>query len=162
MKELPRVLGIDPASKNAGLAVVEGEKLLYSYQLVIPRRGTESEELAKALYFFWEAINTNVGVWEPTLIVVEHTSYPRNLTTTKLLTYFEAMALLVAAENNCLIERVRTKQARKTVLGSGTFEKADIVTEMYNRYGEWFGPDEAEAIVFALYGTKLLSESSLE
>ena len=158
--ELPRVLGIDPASKNAGLAVVEGINLLYSHQLVIPKRSTESEALADSLKFFWEKIQEACGAWEPTLIVVEHTSYPRNLNTTKLLTYYEDMAILVAAQNKCLIERVRTKQARKAVLGSGTFEKADIVQEMYQRYSKWLGPDEAEAVVFALYGYSLLNPES--
>lgn len=156
MTELPRVLGIDPASKNAGLAVVEGDKLLYSCQLVIPRKNTDSETLASALEFFWNAITDLANEYQPTLIVVEHTSYPRNMTTTKLLTYFEAMALLIAAQKKCLVERVRTKQARKEVFGTGAFEKTEIVQEMNRRYDVWLGPDEAEAVVFALYGSTVL------
>jgi len=78
------------------------------------------------------------------------------MTTTKKLAYFESVALLAAAEYGILSETVRTKEARKAVLGSGTYEKDDIQMWVYKKYNKMCGQDEAEAVVFALYGTTIL------
>jgi Holliday junction resolvasome RuvABC endonuclease subunit len=151
----PRVLGIDPASRNAGLAVVEGEKLLYSQQILILAH-KDTEELALRLAEFKNVVDLVVKAWQPALIVVEHTSVFRNMNTTKLLTYFEAMALLTAAESGILVERARTLQVRKQVCGKGKMDKADLQDWVFRKYNKTFGQDEAEAIIFALYGAQIL------
>lgn len=153
--EAPRVIGIDPGSRNSGLAVVEGDKLLESAQVII-KKGNSTESLAIELKRFNNIILEWMDKHQPTLLVVEHTSVMRNMNTTKLLTYFETAALMAAASYGCLVERARTKQARKVVLGKGNLDKSDVQEAIYRKYRKSFGQDESEAIVFALYGVSLL------
>lgn len=162
MEEKPRVIGIDPASKHAGIAVVENTELLDSEQLKLDI-GKTTEQLAFALSDFKAEIKKWLVKYQPSLLVVENTSVPRNLHTTKILAYFEAVAMIAAAEYKaCLIERARTKQARSKVFGRGDISKPEIKTILDKQYGKDFGMDEAEAIVFALYGATLLSVPSQE
>lgn len=152
----PRVLGIDPASRQAGLAVVEGDVLLYSEQITLAPH-QNSDELAESLAIFARRVDLAIKAWQPSLIVVEHTTVFRNLNTTKLLTYYEAVALLAAAKHNILVERARTKQARKAVVGNGSMPKEQVVEWVCYKYDSKFKEDEAEAIVFALFGSTILS-----
>jgi len=152
----PRVLGIDPASRNAGLAVVEGDKLIDSAQILIPKHST-TEELMAGLMYFSDVVGEWIAKLQPALLVVEHTSVFRNMNTTKLLTYFEAMALIRAGRAGILAERARTKPARKAVCGNGNLDKAGVTDWVFRKYNRSFGEDEAEAIVFALYGYGILS-----
>jgi Holliday junction resolvasome RuvABC endonuclease subunit len=153
-----RVIGIDPGSRYAGIAVVEDDVLLFSYQKILDK-GKTSDDLAKCLYQFEKYIYRIIIEYYPSLLVVEHTSVARNMTTTKLLTYFESAALIAAGHYGILAERVRTKQARKIVMGNGNATKDDIRDWTFRKYDKMHGYDEAEAIIFALYGQSILREA---
>lgn len=154
--ELPRVLGVDPASKNVGIAVVEGTELIFSEQLEIIK-GDTTEALALALSDFTQEIGRWLRVYQPSLLVLENTSVQRNVNTIKMLAFFEAAIMIAGADYKCLIERVRTTQARLEVFGRGDINKAQILSNLNTRYNKKFGMDEAEAVVFALYGTRILT-----
>lgn len=155
LTESPRIIGVDPGSRASGIAIVEGHKLLVSRQIIMQKAET-TETLGNELKSFYLLILHLMRDYEPTLLVVEHTNVFRNMNTTKLLTYFEAAAIMAATEYGSLVERVRTKQARKAVLGRGDLDKKGVLYEIGQRYEREFKEDEAEAVVFALYGNTIL------
>lgn len=151
------VLGIDPGSHNAGIAVVKDDELLYSRQV---KSLTNSKwidlDLAEYMCSFMLDIDEVIEEYEPNLMVVELTSVPTNMHTNKLLAYFEAAALISAGMYKINVKRMRTTEARKLALNNGSIKKMDAVYLIRDLYGSELTQDEAEAIIFAIAGCKLL------
>ena len=154
---LPFVIGIDPGSYFSGIAVVQGEKLINSRQVESLKNSKWSDlDLAQYMCSFMLDVDEYIEEYEPKLIVVELTSVSTNMHTNKLLSYFEAAALISAGMYYVDIKRVRTTEARKSIFGKGNAKKEDVVRKIRYKYGENLSEDEAEAIVFALFGSKIL------
>ena len=148
-------MGVDCASKKTGIAIMRGERLIYNelYNSELPPNA-EDKELAYALKSFKKRLAHLGKKYKINKIVVELTGVQRNTNTLRLLSYFEAIVILVAMELNVGIERVRTTSVRKSVLGSGNIQKRDVVAKIISIYGE-MSEDEAEAVAFALRGSNL-------
>lgn len=150
-------MGVDPGSKNAGVAILQDDKLIHFARLDFKTNST-SQGFAKELNNFYNYTNQLVRLYKPDIIVVEHTSVNNNLNTTKVLSYFEAIVLAVAGANNTTVERIRTTSARKRVLGKGNIVKKEAIKIINEKYKKIFDDDVAEAILFALCGKSLLEE----
>jgi Holliday junction resolvasome RuvABC endonuclease subunit len=150
------VMGIDCASKLTGIAILDGKKLLYreQYNTGLPPNA-DDKELSKALNLFKKNIKTLSKKYKVKKIVPEFTGMTRNATTFRLLCYFETACMMAAVESNIKIERARTITARKEVTGSGKIDKQIVVKKIIKKYGK-MSEDEAEAILFALYGSRLM------
>lgn len=146
------ILGVDNASKLCGIAVLEGEKLLYKeqYKTGLQPRATD-EQLADALWDYYVHLSGIIFSQNIDKVVVELSGVTRNANTARLLCYFESAVLLAAKAEYISVERIRTTTVRKAVLGSGATPKGEVVARVIEKYGE-MSEDEAEAIVFALYG----------
>lgn len=152
-----RYLGIDPASKKAGIAILDDEELVHFQELNFKTGGTTqgfSEELNR---FFWILCNYFID-YDPDLVIIEHTSVNNNLNTTKVLSYFEGVALAAASCEHVEIERMRTTSARKRVLGKGNMKKPEVIHWINAKYNQVFPEDVAEAILFALCGPSIIRE----
>lgn len=152
-----KVIGIDPGSHSAGIAVIEGEKLLFSTTVdSLTGAAWDDNNLGDLMVEFMLTVQETIDKYEPQLMVVELTSVPKNMHTNKLLAYWEACAIIAASMSNIDIKRMRTKEARKLVFGNGNIKKEQAINQINGPDGN-LSDDEAEAIVFALAGNSLLS-----
>lgn len=151
-------LGIDCASRKSGIAVVKGDKLLYHEPYTSGLKpGWSDSQLGKELEAFRERIAYLSRKYKVNIVVVELTGGWRNPNTIRALSYFEAAAVMGAVSARKTIVRVRTTQARSKILPKNKQEKSKVIAEMRRRYkSEKLTEDEAEAILFALYGIQLL------
>lgn len=153
------VCGVDPGSHSAGIAVLEGEELKFSTTVEsLTNAEWDDNNLGDLMVEFILAVQEAIDMYEPDLLVVELTSVPTNMHTNKLLAYWEACAIIAAAMSNVDIKRMRTGEARKAGLGKGNLKKHEAVMKIRDKYGMTLKEDEAEAIVFALAGRRLLNE----
>ena len=145
-------MGVDCASKKTGIAIMSHDELLYKelYNSGLPPNATD-EELAAALVNFEYRLSALIMKHKVKKIVVELTGVTRNANTMRLLAYFEAAVILVSKKLGCELERIRTKSVRKRIFGNGNIDKSDVVKKIIKTYGD-MSEDEAEAVVFALYG----------
>jgi len=157
----PVVIGIDPGSHIAGIAVVKNKELK-SVRNVKSLSGKEYDDYDLASYMtsFMLEVQDDIDIYEPDLLVCELTSVPTNMHTNKLLAYWEAAAMIAAAMNSINVKRFRTSEARKRALGKNC-KKEEAVAMIKSKYETTdyeFTNDEAEAIVFALAGIDFLEE----
>lgn len=152
------IIGIDPASRNCGIAVVNGADLLYSEQYKTGlKTGYSDQDLALELFIFFKVICSLIEEYNPNMLIIENTSVQRNLNTVKMLAFFEASAMMAGAVSSILCKRVRTKTARKEVCGRGNIPKEEAIQFIKDKYNRQdFGDDESEAIIFALCATNVL------
>lgn len=148
-------MGIDCASKISGIAIVSNRRLLHSeqYKTLLPPKACD-DELANAFLRYKKHLIIINKKFKPDKWVVEFTGMTRNATTFRLLCYFEAMTLLAAAEAKVPIEQVRVITARKEVLKSGNISKEFAYEAVKKKYKKITNDDEADAIVYALYGNQ--------
>jgi Holliday junction resolvasome RuvABC endonuclease subunit len=155
-------IGIDPGSHKAGVAVVEDNSLLYSGLILgIPEKAKwEDTESPQYLLDFQFQVGELIQEYEPDILVVELCSVPTNMHTNKMLAYWEAAAILAAEMSYVPVKRMRTSQARKKALGTGTVQK-DLIIKKINKVlqSNIQEENEAEAAVFALAGVKYLGEN---
>lgn len=157
MPKIIRALGVDCASRKSGLAVLEGTKLLYSEPYLSGlRQGYGDRELAYELNLFKRKISSLVNEYKVDITVVELTAGFRNHQTSRMLAYFEAAAIMGAASKSKVL-RARTIKARRDAFGGGYTDKAKVIAKARKVYGKDLTEDEAEAIVFALAGIKMLA-----
>lgn len=151
------VCGVDPGSHSAGVAVVEGNKLLLAITVdSLTGAKWDDNNLGDYMVEFMLTVQEALDKYNPELLVIELTSVPTNMHTNKLLSYWEACAIIAASMSKINIKRVRTKEARKAVLGRGNINKKEAIKYIKEIYGDDYTEDECEAILFALYGISIL------
>jgi Holliday junction resolvasome RuvABC endonuclease subunit len=156
----PVVIGIDPGSHTAGIAVVEENRLLFHRTVdSLTNAKWDDEMLGYYMVEFMLAVQEAIDEYDPELLVVELTSVPVNMHTNKLLAYWEACAIIAASMANINIKRLRTGEARKLVFGKGNIKKEAAVNTISSNYNIAFDENEAEAIIFALAGVKSFEHS---
>lgn len=145
------ILGVDPASKTSGLAIVQDGSLLYSasYKTNLGTGYTDCD-LSDAIFMFFGELCYLINEYNVEGIIVENTSVNRNLNTTKMLAFFESAALMAASAGAIKSRRIRTTTARKEVCGKGNTKKEIAIEFINNKFNKKFQEDEAEAILFAL------------
>lgn len=157
----PIVIGIDPGSHTAGIAVVKGEELKSVRHVnFLDGKEYDDDDLAAHMVSFMLEIQDDIEKYDPVLLACEHTSVARNMHINKLLSYFEASALIAASMNNILVVRLRTTHARKIALGKNCKKDAAVLA-IREKYGSELTNDEAEAIIFALAGVKTIQTTAL-
>lgn len=146
------VMGVDCASKKSGIAILKGNRLIHHqlFDSKLPPNASDAA-ITQAADLLRATLIMLAHQHKVNKIVVELTGVTRNANTMRLLCYFEAAAMLAAAEAGTEIERVRTTSVRKSVFGNGRLDKSEVVGIINARYG-FMTEDEAEAVVFALHG----------
>lgn len=159
-----RVIGIDPGSHHAGIAVVFGRELKSVRQInSLTGKAYDDNDLAAYMVTFMLEIQNDIEIYEPNLLVCELCSVPTNMHTNKLLAYFEAAAMIAASMNKIEVKRMRTSESRKMALGKNYKKETAIqlIKDQYETEDYNFSNDEAEAIVFALAGNKYMETINL-
>jgi Holliday junction resolvasome RuvABC endonuclease subunit len=148
------VLGVDPSSTIAAACRLHDKEL--------EKLDTFESHKHTGLHFnlirfqrFLEEFNEDRSV---DIVVIERVAVARSMTTVRLLAYYEAAALLKAAQWGCEFELMEVSRARKKALGKAHSkgETYKLVGKMINLHAfDKGGSDEADAYVAALAGYKL-------
>lgn len=121
-----RVLAIDPAIRNTGYAVVEGDHRnakVITYEVIrIPSKIPQSGALAAVRTHLMHVIQTH----EPDEVAVEGIIYVQSHKTAISMGAARAAALIAAADAGLRVFEYSPSKAKKAVVGNGKADKAQV------------------------------------
>ena len=147
-----RVLSIDPAVRNTGYAVLEGDPrkpVVLAYDTIsIPKKIPQSAALA--------AIRTHLAhiiqKFQPDEVAVEGIIYVQSHQTAISMGAARAAALIAAADHGLTIYEYSPKKVKLSVVGKGTADKQQVAFMVRALLGlaETPPPDAADALAIAM------------
>jgi len=121
-----RVLAIDPAIRNTGYAVVEGDHRnarVITYEVIrIPKAIPQSGALAAVRTHLMHVIQTHA----PDEVAVEGIIYVQSHKTAISMGAARAAALIAAADAGLRVFEYAPSKAKKAVVGNGKADKAEV------------------------------------
>jgi crossover junction endodeoxyribonuclease RuvC len=147
-----RVLAIDPAIRNTGYAVIEGDHRnarVITYEVIrIPQTIPQSGALAAVRTHLMHVIQTH----EPDEVAVEGIIYVQSHKTAISMGAARAAALIAAADAGLKVYEYAPSKAKKAVVGNGKADKAQVAFMIRALLGLSETPphDAADALAIAL------------
>ena len=147
-----RVLAIDPAVRNTGYAVLEGEarhpKVLTYDVISIPSRLPQSAALSAIRTHLVNVIQT----YQPDEVAVEGIIYVQSHQTAISMGAARAAALIAAADHGLRVYEYAPRKVKMAVVGKGTADKSQVAFMVRALLGlaETPPPDAADALAIAL------------
>lgn len=148
------ILGIDPGSRMAGVAVVESPNELLLTDVWTPSH--RKLEFDEKLYEFYRFILARINSSKPRLAVVELVAVSRNTGTVRTLGRYEGAAIIACRVSGIPIVEKRASTARKEALGKGDMNKDDVYKVVKRTFPDHEfrtkklgGTDETDAVVLA-------------
>ena len=149
MSNTTTILGIDPGSQITGVGVIQasGNQLqhLYSESLKLPKG-----ELAKRLQLLYERLQTVIAQTQPDIVAVEKVFIAKNAQSALVLGHARGAAMLAAVNNHLPIVEYSATQIKKTVVGRGRADKAQVQHMMRVLLGLRVAPEEDAADALAV------------
>ena len=150
-----RVIGIDPSSSVCGVAVCDGEELLWTDIW----KKTAHKSDAWNLYDYFRWLSAKLTESEAHMACVEFLRVDRNVQAVRMISHYQAVSALASKMSGMVVIEAHVKTARKEALGRGDYSKDqawDIVKKRFSDHTfhakNSGGTDEADAIVLALAG----------
>lgn len=154
-----KVVGFDPASSFAGIALAEGGELTMVDAWVAPKKVSKDD----ALLNWFSRIGLVLDTYKPDLVGFAQSFMSRNMKTVRIISYWESAVIIQARKRRIIVQPMSDKSARTVVYGDGKIEKADVLVELKKRYPQlsWLptnrgGLDQADAGTVALATPDLL------
>jgi len=147
-----RTLGIDPAIRNTGFAILEGDhataKALDYGVISIPQKVPQS----KALDAIYSHIKNLIKKWEPDEVAVEGIIYVQSHRTAITMGAARAATLIAAAGFSLPIYEYAPRKVKQAVVGNGTADKSQVAFMIRALLGLSETPpsDAADALAIAL------------
>lgn len=147
-----RVLSIDPAIRNTGFAVIEGDaqrqKALAYDVITIPQRLPQSRALAAVR----TGISNQIEKWKPDEVAVESIIYVQSHRTAISMGAARAAALIAAADHGLPIFEYAPTKVKQAVTGKGSADKGQVAFMVRALLGLSETPpaDAADALAIAL------------
>jgi len=147
-----RLLGLDPGLRHTGWGVIEanGNRLTHIADGVVHSDGKQS--LAERLVALFRQLNEILDRYQPDEAAVEETFVNKNPSSTLKLGVARGVVLLAPAERGIPVAEYSTNLIKKSVVGAGHAEKAQIQM-MVRRLLPGCGiasPDAADALAVAI------------
>jgi crossover junction endodeoxyribonuclease RuvC len=126
MGHLIRILGIDPGLRRTGWGLIEseGNRLVHVASGSVETR--ERDELAARLLAIHDGLVAVIGRYQPHEAAVEATFVNANAAATLKLGQARGIAMLVPAKAGLTVAEYAPNVVKKTVVGAGHGEKAQI------------------------------------
>jgi crossover junction endodeoxyribonuclease RuvC len=123
-----RIIGIDPGLRRTGWGVIEtvGTKLSYIASGTVMSDATDA--LSVRLASLFSGLEAVLALWQPHEAAVEETFVNRDAHATLKLGQARGIALLAPARMGLLVAEYAPNMIKKTVVGAGHAEKAQIRT----------------------------------
>jgi crossover junction endodeoxyribonuclease RuvC len=147
-----RILAIDPAIRNTGFAIIEGDHQQHralSYDVIsIPRNLPQSEALAAVR----GALSNLIIKWEPDEVAVEGIIYVQSHRTAISMGAARAAALIAAADHGLTVFEYAPRKVKQAVVGKGAADKQQVAFMVRALLGLNETPphDAADALAIAL------------
>ena len=121
-----RVLAVDPAVRNTGYAVLEGDartpKVLDFGVISIPQSSAQSAALSAIRSHLFHLIRK----WEPEEVAVEGIIYVQSHRTAITMGAARAAALIAAADHGLTVYEYAPRKVKMAVVGKGTADKDQV------------------------------------
>lgn len=146
-----RILAIDPAIRNTGFAIIEGDhrtsKALDFGTISLPARLSQSD----CLLAIHDHISSLITKWQPDECAIERIIYVQSHQTAITMGSARAAVILAAAENGLRIMEYSPKSVKLAVVGNGSAKKEQVAFMMRAMLGlqETPSPDAADALAIA-------------
>lgn len=151
-REVIRILGIDPGLRRTGWGViaVAGSRLSFVGCGCVESDAALS--LAERLRQLYDGLAQVLGSWSPDEVAVEETFVNKDAQATLKLGHARAVALLVPALSGLSVAEYAANQVKKTVVGVGHAEKAQIAAmiRVLLPLSDARTPDAADALAVAI------------
>lgn len=145
-------VGIDPSSSRVGIAVIGPVGVFTAEWDVRGHPGKwQADELPIALWRYQKKLDGFLRELRPAVAAIEQLSVSHNMDTVRKIAYFEAASIIACMRKKVAVYSVKTTTARKRVLGKGNITKPDTIPMLESLIGAKLGPDEADAVLFAMY-----------
>jgi crossover junction endodeoxyribonuclease RuvC len=147
-----RVLAIDPAVRNTGYAVLEGEartpRVLTFDVISIPNKVAQSAALSAIRTHLVKVIQT----YQPDEVAVEGIIYVQSHQTAISMGAARAAALIAAADHGLRVYEYAPRKVKMAVVGKGTADKSQVAFMVRALLGlaATPPPDAADALAIAL------------
>ncbi|MDG1976877.1 MAG: crossover junction endodeoxyribonuclease RuvC [Akkermansiaceae bacterium] len=147
-----RILGIDPAVRNTGYAILEGDqtsaKALDFGVISIPQRIKQSG----ALEAVCNGVRNLIEKWQPDEVAIEGIIYVQSHRTAISMGAARAAPLIAAASFGLKVYEYSPKKVKKAIVGKGTADKNQVAFMIRALLGldETPPSDAADAMAIAL------------
>jgi crossover junction endodeoxyribonuclease RuvC len=147
-----RVLSIDPAVRNTGYAVLEGDPrkpAVLGYDVIsIPKKLSQSAALAAVRTH----ISNLISKFQPDEVAVEGIIYVQSHQTAITMGAARAAALIAAADHGLPVYEYPPKKVKSAVVGNGSADKSQVAFMVRALLGlsETPPPDAADALAIAI------------
>lgn len=147
-----RVLSIDPAVRNTGYAVLEGDPrkpAVLGYDVIsIPKKLSQSAALAAVRTH----ISNLISKFQPDEVAVEGIIYVQSHQTAITMGAARAAALIAAADHGLSVYEYPPKKVKSAVVGNGSADKSQVAFMVRALLGlsETPPPDAADALAIAI------------
>jgi crossover junction endodeoxyribonuclease RuvC len=147
-----RILAIDPAIRNTGYAVIEGDHRTHhslDYGVItIPKKIPQSRALAAVR----SGLGNIIKKWEPDEVAVEGIIYVQSHRTAISMGAARAAALIAAADAGLPIYEYAPRKVKQAVVGKGAADKQQVAFMVRALLGLDETPphDAADALAIAL------------
>jgi len=147
-----RVLAVDPAVRNTGFAVLEGDarspKVLDYGVISIPATQAQSVALAAVRSHLYNLIKK----WQPDEVAVEGIIYVQSHKTAISMGAARAAALIAAADHGLKIYEYAPRKVKMAVVGKGTADKSQVafMVRALLQLSETPAADAADALAIAM------------
>jgi crossover junction endodeoxyribonuclease RuvC len=151
-----RILGIDPGLRNMGWGIVElaGSRLVYVASGTI--RSSDKAPLASRLCALHQGLIGIVASYRPSEAAIEEVFINRDAKATLKLGQARGVALVVPALAGLAVVEYAANLVKKTVVGAGHAEKAQVAMMVKVLLPRWpaaaedFSSDAADALAVAI------------
>lgn len=121
-----RVLGIDPGSRRTGWGVVDlqGTKLVHvAAGTIVVSAGAPLPDRLRGIH---EGLQGVIVAYEPEAVAVEEIFFAKHANAALKLGHARGVALLVAAESDLAVHEYPPAVVKRTIVGRGQAEKAQV------------------------------------
>jgi crossover junction endodeoxyribonuclease RuvC len=149
---MPRIIGLDAGLRNAGWGVIdtEGSRLIHVADGVV--RADPALPTAQRLSIIFTALQRIIGEHRPDEAAIEETFVSKDARATLKLGQARGIAMLAPAAAGIPVFEYAPNQVKKTVVGVGHAEKAQIhhMLRMLLPKAKPKSPDAADALAIAI------------
>jgi len=125
------ILAIDPGTRYIGIAVMDGDELVYHGVKTLRRRSSPHEGLAQVKAFTQRLLRD----FNPDLLVIERAFMIRSRTAGLLNVIVDEMRA-IGARHGVTVRTLAPATVRKRLCGSGRATKRDVARAIVDRYPE--------------------------
>lgn len=130
-KDRRKILAIDPGTRHMGVALLEGERLLYHGVKAIPRKKTPHETLREGRKTILRLIND----FKPRVLVVEKTFFANNRNAALLNVFVDEIGAIGKRKGLKLISYA-PNTVKKFICGNGRATKKEVARVIVSLYPE--------------------------